>query len=518
MKKNLLYSLLLPFFILLLQSCEKRDFLDGTLSPYIAIEDVRMIHRGTDIRMNADLLLQAEKTTGVVISDHTAGNVPEGTIVIQQWRQGTKLHGISLKVGDIASDYSIGDSIIVNISNKELKRDGFLYVDNVTASDIEVVAKVDRLLRRTVTGASAYQRPNDFESTLVKIIGGEIYPRPVEGDTFSGTKRMLSGADTLTIQTQPSATFANMQLPRNINVAGILLQSANTSLGISIWPRYALDIEDVSDPDIPEGLGDMPLVITGFCNDPSGGDANYEYVQLLANTDIDFTEIPFSLVISNNAGTVLHSAGWATGASKTFKFNLTEGSVKKGEFFYVGGHQKRINGANSTSIAGANWIRSFQYGGSGSQGFDGLGDPNDNILANSGNAGGIALFVGTNISEATVPVDVIFFGGFATASIIDLELNRGYRITNNDHYSTYNEEADELTPFFSMGENKNNFRFAHHGGATNTDIGYFFKLGGRFDTEARKWVVPRERTLVFLQKNASLIELETGDGITVQIN
>ena len=516
MKKNLLYTFLIPIGLFLLQSCEKRDFIDGKPSPYIAIEDLRSIYKDKDVSLSSDVLSQAEATTGVVISDHQGGNAPKGMVVIQQWRQGTKLHGISLNLGEQAADYSPGDSIIVNIQNKPLKRNGYLYIDGVSKSDIQVVSKVNLFLKRIVTGASAYQRANDYESTLINIVGGEMSPKPVDGDTFAGIKEMLSGADTLLVHTEASAAFASMQVPRNISVQGIFLQEPNRDKvqKISIWPRYASDIQDVSDPDVPEWIGSTPIIITGFCNDPSGGDANYEYIQLRANTDIDFSEVPFSVVVSNNAGTVLHSAGWATGSSKTFKFNLTEGSVKKGDYFYVGGHQKRINGANSTNIADANWIRAIQYGVAAGIGFDGIGNPNDNILANSGNAAGIAVFIGTNISESSVPVDVIFYGGKATASIISEDKTLGYRITNNDHYSQYSEETGELTPFFSMGDGKNDFRFEHHGGVTNTDIGYFFKLGGQFNTETREWEVPRERTLVKLDKTSTLDDIESGEGIT----
>ncbi|HLS94809.1 MAG TPA: hypothetical protein VK017_04565 [Sphingobacterium sp.] len=514
MKKNLLYTLLLPICVVLMLSCEKRDFIDGQLSPYIAIEDIRMIHKGEDVQLNAQNLLEAKMTAGVVISDHQAGNAPAGMIVIQQWRQGSKLHGISLKIGADASKYSPGDSVLVHIDNKILKRDGYLYIDNVTAADIEVVGRVDNLMRRIITGAAAYQRPNEFESTIVRVIGGEMHPRPTEGETFSGTKQMLSGADTLLIQTTASASHAAMQVPRNVNVTGIFLQAPGTPSRISIWPRYTQDIEDVSDPEIPEELGERPIIITGFCNDPSGGDGNYEYIQLMANTDIDFSEIPFSLVTSNNAGTVLHTAGWATGANRTYKFNITEGSVKKGDIFYVGGTNKRINGANSTSIQEANWIKTIAYH---TQIGDGVGNASSNLLANSGNAAGIAVFVGTNVSDKSVPIDVIFYGGTATASVIDVEQGIGYRITNNDHYAQYIQETGELTPFFSMGEGKNDFRFPHHGGVTNTDVGYFFKLGGEFNPTTREWISPRAHTLVHLEKNATLSEIETGEGMTRHI-
>jgi hypothetical protein len=41
-------------------------------------------------------------------------------------------------------------------------------------------------------------------------------------------------------------------------------------------------------------------------------------------------------------------------------------------------------------------------------GANGIGDVTTNLLANSGNAAGIAVFEGTNVTPTTVPLDVIF--------------------------------------------------------------------------------------------------------------
>lgn len=513
MKKRLIYSFYLLCSLLIMQSCEKRDFLNGTPSPYIAIEDLRMIYKGTDVEMTGERLAEAQKTTGVVISTPASGNVPEGMVIIQQAKPG-KLHGVALHVGQIAANYQIGDSLLVNVQNKTLKRAGFLYIDAVAAADIEVITNVQTTYSRSVTASSIYQRPNEYEATLVRIVGGEMFPRPTEGETFAGVKRMVNGADTLNVRTLATAPFANLQVPRNVNIRGILLADNDDPTVMAVWPRATADIQDVSDPEIPGDLGDMPLVFTGYCPDPEGGDGNYEYIQLLANADINFAEIPFSVVTTNNAGTnqpnagAAPGAGWATGGARTLKFNLTEGSVKKGEFFYVGGHQKRISGANSTSLAALNWVRAIPYATTGG---DGLGDANANILANSGNASGMALFVGTNINEATVPIDLVFFGGTGTATIIDSVANLGYRVANNDHYRPFHPETGDAQPFFSMGTNQ--YRIPHF---IPANIGVFVQLGGVFNTTTRRWETPRAYNPLVLTKQAAATVLEVGDLVTRQ--
>jgi hypothetical protein len=80
-----------------------------------------------------------------------------------------------------------------------------------------------------------------------------------------------------------------------------------------------------------------PIIISGFISDVNGGDGNYEYVQCIATRDINFATTPYSMVFTNNANasvpTGYPASGWATGNMRTYKMNLTSGTVTKGSFF-----------------------------------------------------------------------------------------------------------------------------------------------------------------------------------------
>lgn len=521
MKRNLnIKTLVLQLFSLFVvlwttQSCETKDkeYL-GELSPYIALEDVRALHKGKEIKLDKSALSGASTIYGVVISDHSEGNMPEGTIILQQWKR-NRLRGMALYVGKEASNYLPGDSIVVNIENTTLKRNGYLVIEGLNTSNITKVSNVNTLKIINATASAIKSTPQNYEGTLVRVLGGQMYPKPEADEVFVGNKLMINGADTLNIVTQKTASFAQSSVPRNITVSGIMLGSSlDASSNYSIYPRYKTDILDVSDPEVPEYIGSSPVIITGFLPDASGSDGNYEYIQLKANVDINFKEVPFSLVTSTNAGSVLHSAGWASGGTRTYKFNLTSGSVKKGEYFYVGGHQMRINGANSTKIDNANWIRFINYGTNTG---DGFGDKSSGLMPNSGNAGGIAIFIGTNVSEQSIPIDVIFYGGNGTASIISEDKTLGYRIGNTDLYSQFSIETGDLTPFFSMGNGNNDFRFPHQSKESlDSGTGIFYKLGGKFDINTRKWIEPRNATIISMSKESVLSDIETGEGITIQ--
>ena len=101
--------------------------------------------------------------------------------------------------------------------------------------------------------------------------------------------------------------------------------------------------------------GFSQIVISGYLANPAGTDTSFEYVQLVATQDIDFSVDPFTVAWCNNS--TASPKGWVAGLNLTYGFALTSGSVVKGDVFYVGGEQKKINGIGSTDISSAIWIR-----------------------------------------------------------------------------------------------------------------------------------------------------------------
>lgn len=243
------------------------------------------------------------------------------------------------------------------------------------------------------------------------------------------------------------------------------------------------------------------IVIAGYIANPTGSDKNQEYVQLLATEDIDFSQKNFALVVCKNSTVTEPNAGqpapqgWATGGDRTYKFNITSGQVKKGELFYVGG-KKNINGAKSTALANAKWLVSKNYS---DEGGDGFGNATGGLFPNSGRAVGIAVFATKDVVATTLPIDVIFFQQTGGGKL--WEEGQGYLICDNDLYNT------KLSPYF-RGEGKNKAAFANAEDGDNSP--YFTKLGGVYDTAAKKWLSPRKGNWVTLKEDSKLTEIEEG--------
>ena len=293
------------------------------------------------------------------------------------------------------------------------------------------------------------------------------------------------------------------------------------------------------------------IIITGFMADPKGADAKaagellvsggtekhlggFEYIQFMATEDIDFEETPFAVITCNNPGTSPVATypinGWATGAvnsanpgdpptwqNKTYQINLTSGTVAKGEFFYVGGPEKRLVGFNgnvkSTDISEnapieanrAKWIRSFDYVGNGGDNGNGIGTTA--LMPNSGNPGGIAVFsiATTPVTNASKPIDVVFWGGTG-GNMIDPDSGNGYRITDNDLYKTVDGGVSQ--PFFKQGTNviTAEKKFGH---PTPADAGNFVKLNGVYNPTTKTWTTPRTLTFELISQTGSLADIES---------
>lgn len=518
MKYNKIYSLLIPVVLLAGFGCKKLNEAEGTLSPITSVEEVRALYKGAELTISRDQLMEATKITGTVISNPDSGNVKSGQVVIQQTVR-NKTRGIILLLSD-ASAYKTGDSISVTIEGSKLtKTEGSLQISGLSGSAVTKISTGRKTTPVTTSSLEIALKPDVYESTLVKISSATINPVPLPADVMAGDKSAVNGADSILVHTEATASFAKLSVPASASFIGVVTigTSAAGKPLFQIWPRTGADITDKIAPVDPNGpkLGVFPAVITGFVNDSKGSDGNNEYFQFLATRDIDFEKTPMAVVTSTNAGTATPYAGtapaggWATGGGRTYKFNLTAGSVKKGEFFYVGGSGKKINGPNTTDISSSKWIRAIAYVTNGG---DGFGSASTGLLPNSGNAGGIAIFEGTNITETSVPVDLVFFGGTGKGTIYNATDNVGYRIVNNDHYQVKDAATGTEQPFFFQGTN--NYIIPHQSPA---DQGIFVKLGGVYNVKTKVWDTPRAYTNYLMTATSAVSEIETVN-VTTLVN
>jgi hypothetical protein len=504
MKKLIFYSCFLLSF-LLMWGCKKTgNYPGGTVSPYISIYDVRDSYKGKDVTLTSETLFGSSKITGVVVSDHSGNNLPSGLLVIQDRRRLSELRGISIAIGADAAKYVPGDSLIVNIEGGVLKRvDGILQITGVTSSSITKVSSGNAIAVNQVQSNLIAANPDKYESTLIVIVKGGFNPLPGPTDVLQGDKILNDGFAEIVLHTEASATFAKTPAPFLANFYGIVFNTlAADKLVPQLRMRTAKDLVVLSST-----VNVMPVIITGFISDVAGGDGNFEYIQFMATRDINFATTPYSVVVTNNANASVPTGypanGWATGNQRTYKMNMTSGTVTKGSFFYVGGTGKTINGSGSTSIASSNWIRSFNYTTTDG---DGFGTKTSGLFANSGNASGLAVFAGTNVTETSIPVDVLFVstGGslFTTTPSI-----QGYRICNTDWYDITNPITLQEQPYYRSGSNTLNMTY------TTADLGYFYVMGGEYNVGLGRWTKARNQTNVLLTKTSALSEIE-GAGVT----
>ncbi len=507
MKQTLKYFLVLTIIVGIYTGCKRDDdYFASKPSGFISNFDLKRLFKESDLSLNADALGGATMIRGIVISDFRSGNSPAGLLVVQNTRPTglaiDSLRGMSFSIGAAASTFVPGDSIHVKVEGGVLKRvNGILQIMGLSNSAITKVASGRQIKTQAVSTGAILTNPDRYESTLVTLTNVVFDPELPVGTTYAGDKSINDGFGVASLHTEAAATFAGTVALPSGNFSGIpFVTGTGTSKKIQFWMRTINDFFYVEMPKL------SPAVISGYLVDPSGGDGNYEYIQFLATRDIDFAVTPFSVYTTNNAGaTTFPTLGWNTGAARTYKFNLTSGTVSKGESFYVGGTGKTINGSGSTSIASSKWIASVNY--TNTIGADGVGAVNSNLLANSGNIAGIAIFEGTNVTVNTAPLDVIMFGGaggnFYSAGPPEV----GYRITITDYYGTVNPATRLRQEFYGAGTNTRRLTFPS--AATS-----FVKLGGVYNSLKGGWVSGRILVTVPLTSSSQLTEIEGGETTT----
>ncbi|MDN3547686.1 DUF5689 domain-containing protein [Mucilaginibacter aquaedulcis] len=514
MKKILFYTFLLLYSAGILTGCTKdNNYPGGELSSVIAVSDIRSIYKGTDITLDTKNMFGAHQMVGIVVSDPTGGNMPSGLLVVQNYRR-AKLRGISIPLGTDAAKYAPGDSVVIDIAGGVLKRvDGTLQITGISNSAITKVASGKAVIGQRVTSSAILTNPDAYESTLVAIVKGGFDPLPAPTDKLAGDRVVNDGFGNIGLHTEANAAFATNTLPISANFTGIIF--GTSAKDGSVMPQ--LRMRKADDVKVLSSVIEItPVVITGFLADPGGSastDANYEYIQLLATRDIDFSVEKFTIVTTNNASASTPAGfpvkGWATGDLRTYKLEITSGKVTKGSYFYVGGTNKKINGVGSTDISASNWVKAFNYSTTNSPNFSTavpatFGTKTSNLLANSGNAAGIAVFSGTNITDTSKPVDVIFYG--TGGSLYDATTSVGYRIANTDFYDLKDLITLADQPFNRQGSNTLAFPYSTAGA-------YFAQFGGVYNASLGKWTSARVLLNIPLTTASVITDIEN-DGST----
>lgn len=165
------------------------------------------------------------------------------------------------------------------------------------------------------------------------------------------------------------------------------------------------------------------LVISEILANPSGTDSPFEWIELVATSNINFATTPYTVVCNNSAATV---NGWTEGGSITYAFQISTGTVNAGDVVYVGGSSMAPTGTK---------IRTINTGTTAGDGFGAAAT--GGVVGNGGSNGdGIAVFnlASAAITNSSVPVDAIFYGSALGTAVLNNGAD-GYQLPVNDLYT-----------------------------------------------------------------------------------
>lgn len=183
---------------------------------------------------------------GVVISDKSTSNINAQNLYIQDNSGGIQIRFSS------AHNFNLGDSIKVTCSGYSLyEYNGLLQIGgqtpNVPTGWASLLASGKSVTPRLATIADLLANQNGvtdpWEGTLVQVLNVNF----IGGGTYSGSKQITDGTDTITVFTSSAATFSGASVPTTpVDVTAILYEFTNssaTSVNQQLMLRSTSDVQ-----------------------------------------------------------------------------------------------------------------------------------------------------------------------------------------------------------------------------------------------------------------------------------
>lgn len=211
--------------------------------------------------------------TGTVISDRNNITFQSRNVVIQNGNDGIVVR--------FTNDHSfaVGTKLKINVAGQELSEfNDLLQISNVPNFNAEATGNTTLPTPREVTIDELLLNFNDFESTLVKIIGAEF----TSGSTYGDSPNLDDGTESIQLFTKFTASFANNPLPSGtINVTAVAGQFNNPQLVINSPSDIEGGMIDPGgDSEFEEGfVGEFrePIQLSGWMNIAVKGDRQWYY-------------------------------------------------------------------------------------------------------------------------------------------------------------------------------------------------------------------------------------------------
>jgi hypothetical protein len=333
---------------LLLTACikEYQNPAVGKVSDRTDIYYVRLAHSGNNVTLNEQHLSGARFTSGVVISDKTAGNTEPGTFVMQATttsssNAGDIVSGIVVDMGAGADVPSLGDSVRVDVIGANLqRRNGQLVLSGINSSRISVLETNRNVIPTNVSLGMLNSNFSIYESTLIAVHADVM--DHTASLAYNGEVRLNDNTGTGLLDTRSTAAFASNIAPKNAQFMGIASYkntNGNDTTGAKriISLRNSNDIKFVSGVlyaafpetfEAPDATSKSSYNITATANNIDLATGNWKLQQAILGNIILSDKMVFPGKQSVRFQQNLSSSGLAQ-----MNFDVTEGASKVTVFF-----------------------------------------------------------------------------------------------------------------------------------------------------------------------------------------
>ena len=258
---------------LIFNSCKKdADHAAGVVNPFAALHVLKNAYKGSDVQLNADNLAGASSIGGIVISNLSGKNFPEGGLIIQNLDRGLT-RGILIDLGNVTIPFAVGDSVVVDVIGATLgKKSSSLQLSGISIDKIRKITSGNLVRTKSVGLGELTANFETYENTLVKVVA-DTKPLPTTGETYAGNKTLDDGSGApIVLHTQANATFSATSLPASATYVAIPVYGNATGDYGDVKQLRIRTIDDVSNasgpiyPNWPESFESPDFTVKGSYN------------------------------------------------------------------------------------------------------------------------------------------------------------------------------------------------------------------------------------------------------------
>lgn len=220
------------------------------------VYEVCDLYHGKEVTLGKKTMGGAHYISGIVISDPSSTNLPEGYMFVQG-TDNKKQRGLafSMDTNDgVYQSLKMGDAIKIDVEGTTLTREnGILVVQGLSGKQIEIIEQGIEVDPKSISVSSLAVDFSKYENMLVSV-NAAISPLPPQDETLAGVHTLGDGSgQTIDLKVDDTADFSSSRVMPSAQFTGICIYG----------PKGEKQLKIQFDKDMAFGCGPLYTKVGG---------------------------------------------------------------------------------------------------------------------------------------------------------------------------------------------------------------------------------------------------------------